>query len=191
MSLQKLDYNYNLDYKPQSINQLCIVEHKWLKHQMKSEGLKFFQCDHCGHLALSNSLLIHHQQIKHSDAKPFSCVQCTKSYSTKYQLSDHIRRSHAATKLRCSECFYTTTGFLAIKKHIISMHTHPNLKPYQCYYCDFTHAHDGCVHAHCKQRHKFDKPQSKQIIPLPEVTIPIYRVTTTPEGSEIVEKYVH
>ena len=125
-----------------------------------------------------------HQLRKHSDSKNFACSQCDRAYSTKYQLTDHVRVSHANSKLRCSVCSYTSTNFLAIKKHIISMHTHPNLKPYQCFYCTFTHVHSGCIYAHCKRLHKESVPKFKLIMDMPELTVPVYKVTATPDGEK-------
>ena len=46
------------------------------------------------------------------------------------------------------------------------------------------------MYAHCKRLHPTETPRFNIVVDMPEITIPVYKVTNTEEG-EMTEVYVH
>ena len=140
-----------------------------------SPGIRVYNCTDCSYLSYTEPHLREHIRLRHKP-KVMQCPKCIKQFKSDNQLSDHMRITHPKYKYACPFCHYSSASKSAVHKHVIAMHTHPDLQPYKCAYCSFTHIHAGSIHAHCKGKHKEKTPKSIQLCPLPKVTEPLRKI---------------
>lgn len=67
---------------------------------------------------------------------PEKCTHCGKWYTSRANLSKHIRNQHPKIKMehRCPTCGFVSTTASALKKHIL--YNHDSVRRYPCHMCD-------------------------------------------------------
>lgn len=96
-------------------------------------GDRFHSCKYCPEKFTSKSDYTHHLQISHIDERPFQCLHCGKSFSTKNILKQHERIHTKERPYSCQYCKKTFSHRTALANHI---RTHTGEKPFDCSYCE-------------------------------------------------------
>ncbi|XP_055786041.1 zinc finger protein 239-like [Salvelinus fontinalis] len=94
-------------------------------------GEKLYQCRQCGKSFTSKGNLTLHLKI-HTGEKPFLCKQCGKSFIQKGDLNRHTRVHTGEKPYLCKQC-----GKSFLQKRDLTIHTriHTGENPYECKQC--------------------------------------------------------
>ena len=147
-----------------------------IKH-MHRERPKSFSCDLCNSKFVSIYNLNTHKNVTHSDARPFQCKICQKSFKTKYALEKkhmsfhdqngqlfycnscpksfrkqeylnlHMKRHKNERTHFCDKCGKGFYDMKTLKEHD---RVHSGEKPYACTKCDYRCALKGNLSKHMK-----------------------------------------
>ncbi|CAH1776976.1 unnamed protein product [Owenia fusiformis] len=82
--------------------------------------------------------------------KKYSCGMCSKVYSLKWSLKDHIRRHTGENLRKCELCLKT---FIKKSHYIRHLRIHTGEKPFKCDICSKTYRHSFHLTTHVKRKH--------------------------------------
>ena len=100
-----------------------------------------------------NRFIVINAQLKHTREKPFSCSQCSFSYSRDGNLKDHIQIHSGEKPFKCNQCNHSSTRASHLKEH---KRTHTGEKPYKCDQCNHSCTQAGSLNVH-KRQHSREK----------------------------------
>lgn len=100
------------------------------KHFHPSAEPATYVCEECGKVCATNGSLKEHR-IVHSDAKPFKCAFCPKSFKNMPRLRTH-EDIHNATQYICPHCGLQLNTKITLKMHLV---VHSDKKQYKCEVC--------------------------------------------------------
>ncbi|XP_073403840.1 uncharacterized protein [Dendrobates tinctorius] len=101
------------------------------EHQMAHITEKPFSCSECGKCYSEKFQLVTHQRI-HTGGKPFSCLECGKCFKWNINLIIHQRIHTGEKPYCCSECGKCFTEKTNLIKH---QKIHTGEKPFSCLEC--------------------------------------------------------
>nr|XP_034963616.1 zinc finger protein 397-like isoform X2 [Zootoca vivipara] len=108
----------------------------------------------CPKISSRKRTLTDHHQGNHAGKKPYTCLECGKSFTRKRSLTIH-QRNHTGEKLyNCLEC---GKGFTQKGHFITHQRSHTGEKPFQCLECGKSFAQKGHFTAH-RRSHTGEKP---------------------------------
>ncbi|CAH2215730.1 jg2479, partial [Pararge aegeria aegeria] len=106
-----------------------------------------FKCKICTKVFTERAGLAQHIQLHRTD-RPFACKKCTYTCKTKKYLNKHIARVHRqATGNECGVCSKKFHFKCQLDKH---MYVHTNAKPFKCEVCNkgFNSTYSLSTHRH-------------------------------------------
>lgn len=116
-----------------------------------------FECEQCGKEYSSKSDLTRHIRAVHLKLKPYGCNQCDYKCSYKGHLNQHIKSVHSKIKdFECNQCDAKFPSNGKLQRHIGAVHM--ELKPYGCNQCDAKFSGGSHLQRHIKTVHMELKP---------------------------------
>ncbi|XP_069606042.1 oocyte zinc finger protein XlCOF8.4-like [Ranitomeya imitator] len=103
-----------------------------LKKQIAPKAHKSFSCSECGKCFSKKFNFVTHQRT-HTGEKPFSCSECGKCFNQKSNFVAHQRIHTGEKPFSCSECWKCFTEKSNLIKH---WRTHTGEKPFSCSECE-------------------------------------------------------
>ncbi|XP_073538475.1 uncharacterized protein [Phyllobates terribilis] len=124
-----------------------------VEYQMAHTQKKPFSCLECEKSYSFKSRLVAHQR-SHTGEKPFSCSECGKCFNLKTNLITH-QKSHTGEKpYSCSEC----GKCFVVRSHLIThQRSHTGEKPYSCSECGKHYSEKSKLVTH-QRTHTGEKP---------------------------------
>jgi hypothetical protein len=121
------------------------------RHAALHDMTKHKMCQECGMTFKTSFHLKRHTLTRHSNIRPFTCVQCDMTFARKDKLKQHEAKHINHPLYECKQCgkgFYRKEH---LKDHEISKHS--KQYPFSCEHCakGFVHAKD--LHRHIRVRH--------------------------------------
>lgn len=111
--------------------------------------LKRYPCEHCSFTTYSQKVIRNHVD-SHTGNYPFKCTFCSKGYSYRYQLTQHVAMNHTAEGGQCDDCgrvFYNDTTFARHKA------VHADNKGFTCEICKKVYESEGLWQRHVNDNH--------------------------------------
>ncbi|XP_069837087.1 zinc finger protein 260-like isoform X2 [Dendropsophus ebraccatus] len=93
---------------------------------------------------------------RNTKKKPFSCVECNSSFSSKYTLKIHMNKHTSANVFTCPECGRVALNAQQLETH---MRVHTGEKPFKCSECGKCFSNKGNLKIHYRV-HTGEKPFS-------------------------------
>lgn len=118
--------------KRQLLRKHCILHHADKMDPVFL--LNQYKCDFCDKVFKDPIQLSNHKNV-HLGLKPYKCVECEHTFTTRGELIRHTRYKHTLEKPhKCTECDYSSVELSKLKRH---MRVHTDERPYLCLYCDY------------------------------------------------------
>ena len=134
------------------------------KHQHKVHNVtKLHQCDSCGKTFKYPSDLKKHSAVHgiKVQGERFKCLICSKSYTAKGTLSDHIKQIHEKQiEHQCEICGKNFATAMILRNHINCIHE--GLRKFNCRICDKTFKYRTGLYFHSKTVHENIRYQCDQ-----------------------------
>ncbi|XP_068622703.1 uncharacterized protein [Battus philenor] len=113
-------------------------------------------CPICKQTYLRTNLRAH--LLTHSGKKPYACIVCNKSFTTKWNLKLH-RWTHMNRSAKPFKCHLCKGAFIRHTEYISHMNSHKSVRPYTCNYC-------GCqfIRKYNCQRHVREHEMAKKYV---------------------------
>lgn len=92
------------------------------------------QCSQCGSCFYTQGALKRHENLVHTDSRPFQCTTCSKSFKTLQSLQGHERTHTGERPYKCDQCDYAAALPSSLRTHKMK---HTGEKPFKCELCDF------------------------------------------------------
>ncbi|XP_056408739.1 oocyte zinc finger protein XlCOF8.4-like isoform X1 [Hyla sarda] len=124
-------------------------------HQQAHTVYKPYSCSECWKCYTSKFDLVVHQRT-HTGDKPFSCSECAKCFTSNSGLVQHQRTHTEEKPFSCSECGKCFTFKSSLVRHQI---THTGEKPFSCSECGKCFTHKSTLYKH-QITHTGEKPFS-------------------------------
>ena len=102
------------------------------------EGVRY-KCDQCDHTTKKKGDLQHHKSVHEKVRKKFPCRNCTKKYSHKKALMEHIKTYHERDGMKikllpCHQCHESFPTKMKLALHVGATHFSVDEK-YPCHLC--------------------------------------------------------
>lgn len=137
----------------QSRYKSTLHAHQYRAHQLvPSHEQKIYQCRHCDYTHITPANIRKHEKYCKSDARPFLCSYCPRSFQHQTALTIHERLHTGLRPFKCSLCPYSSRSRPTLKSHY--KHIHSSAKPYICENCGFQTKSRSNLSAHkrrCQQ----------------------------------------
>lgn len=94
------------------------------KMKSKSNGTKWYACDHCEYGSNFRANLVNHVRI-HTGEKPFQCKECSQRFKIQQHLKRHLRRIHNIDErpFECEECLQRFARKHNLEIHMQNIHS--------------------------------------------------------------------
>lgn len=91
----------------------------------------------CEKVFNSNQKLSRHTTCRHSDAKPFQCSRCAKSFKLAESLTSHAKRVHdcPVKRMKCSTCVATFLTRVELSRHQATHLNKEDRVRFKCTFC--------------------------------------------------------
>ncbi len=118
-------------------------------HQNKINS-KVFICKYCSKKFSRKQNLTQHINI-HTNTKKYQCYVCNKKFTQRHSLINHIRIHTGEKPFRCQYCDHKCNVKYNLKVHI---RRHTGEKPYKCKYCFKNFISKTSLNSHQRKIHK-------------------------------------
>lgn len=121
------------------------IERPELTRSKMTKNESSYKCKECGKiLSTSYNLLIHYNI--HTDARPYSCPTCDKSFRSASGMNRHVRDVHEGTKnFVCDVCGRRLASRASRDEH---RRTHTGERPHACEICGKSFKQKASLHVH-------------------------------------------
>uniref|UniRef100_A0A8D8J0Q1 Zinc finger protein 235 n=2 Tax=Culex pipiens TaxID=7175 RepID=A0A8D8J0Q1_CULPI len=117
---------------------------------------KVYQCESCGKIFLTDSLLKQHDLYQHKKMPAATCKICGKTFATKANLEKHYIVHTKERPYKCDKCENTYKTSTALTKHTLM---HERVLPYECRYCEERFLTQALYDKHRFLNHKNQQPK--------------------------------
>ena len=152
------------EYICQHCSKAFVHKTQLYKHQHKVHNVtKLHQCDSCGKTFKYPSDLKKHSAVHgiKVQGERFKCLICSKSYTAKGTLSDHIKQIHEKQiEHQCEICGKNFATAMILRNHINCIHE--GLRKFNCRICDKTFKYRTGLYFHSKTVHENIRYQCDQ-----------------------------
>lgn len=109
------------------------------------------ECPICKGVYLRSSLDVHIRN--HSGQRPYTCLICSKDFTTKWNLKLH-KWTHAARTSKPFRCDQCNGAFIRETDYVAHMNSHKSVRPYTCNYCGAQFIRKYNCQRHVKEHEK-------------------------------------
>ncbi|KAM3921971.1 uncharacterized protein RB166_011287 [Leptodactylus fuscus] len=130
-------FEEEVDVECEDCGQVFVTKSLLIKHRAENHAVKRYACTICGIQYDYKSQFIIHQRA-HTGEKPFECEQCGRKFGHKCSLLVHQRRHTKGKTVSCSKCDHRFDTKSQLARHE-KIHDHE--KPIMCRLCGKRFAH--------------------------------------------------
>ncbi|XP_075701872.1 uncharacterized protein LOC142665936 [Rhinoderma darwinii] len=130
-------YEEEVDVECEDCGQVFITKSLLIKHRAENHAVKRYACTICGIQYDYKSQFVIHQRA-HTGEKPFECEHCGRKFGHKCSLLVHQRRHTKGKTVSCSKCDHRFDTKSQLARHE-KIHDHE--KPIMCRLCGKRFAH--------------------------------------------------
>lgn len=128
------------------------------KQNVSQKPLKPLSCSVCSRKYSSKSSLRNHMRL-HSEGKYFTCSVCKKKFPSRGELEKHMRIHTGEKPFKCSIC---DKAFIQNSSLTVHMRGHTGEKPFSCSLCEKSYAVKSTLRMHMR-KHTGEKPYSCKV----------------------------
>ncbi|CAH1785845.1 unnamed protein product, partial [Owenia fusiformis] len=96
----------------------------------------------------------HERRHEKLGIKQYSCEVCGKKFTSFFSKEIHCRTYHEGKGYKCEHCDKLLPRKDSLIQHTRIMHTHKNIKRYQCHLCEHCCKIKGNLRLHLRNKHK-------------------------------------
>ncbi|XP_062537377.1 zinc finger protein 708-like [Armigeres subalbatus] len=122
------------------------------KHKIKPKLKRQHQCEHCGKIFKSISIVREHKLVVHDQGVAAQCKICQKTFKHKSNLARHMLMHSGEMPHKCDECGIRFKIVTDLTKHVQGVHQ--GKMPYFCYKCDIPLKDKNAYYRHRTVVHK-------------------------------------
>ncbi|CAH1785843.1 unnamed protein product [Owenia fusiformis] len=133
-----------------------LVQHESKVHKIPlPKGYHRYQCNRCSFWDISRCIVRFHK-LRHEKLgiKQYLCEVCGKKFTSFFQKEIHYRTYHKGKGYKCEHCDKLLPRKDSLILHTRIMHTHKNIKKYQCHLCEYCSNIMGNLRLHLRNKHK-------------------------------------
>uniref|UniRef100_A0A3Q3WH12 C2H2-type domain-containing protein n=1 Tax=Mola mola TaxID=94237 RepID=A0A3Q3WH12_MOLML len=128
------------------------------KQNVSQKPLKPLSCSVCSRKYSSKSSLRNHMRL-HSEGKYVTCSVCKKKFPSRGELDKHMRIHTGEKPFKCSIC---DKAFIQNSSLTVHMRGHTGEKPFSCSLCEKSYAVKSTLRMHMR-KHTGEKPYSCKV----------------------------
>ncbi|XP_075238215.1 uncharacterized protein LOC142334237 isoform X2 [Lycorma delicatula] len=99
-------------------------------------------------MALVAEMDLKNYEIESGEKRRFSCKRCNVVCSSRYGLTEHLRKHTGDRPFSCTQCNHSFKRMMGLRKHQQSIHGAPGLKQFKCPECKLISTNLGNVVRH-------------------------------------------
>ncbi|XP_021698044.1 zinc finger protein 708 [Aedes aegypti] len=122
------------------------------KHKLQRKKAREHQCEHCGKIFKSISIVREHTLVEHDQGIAAQCKICQKTFKHKNNLTRHMLTHTGELPHKCDQCGVRFRIVTDLTKHVQGVHQ--GIMPYFCNICDLPLKDKNSYYRHRTAVHK-------------------------------------